>query len=258
MGYHQTSWENGQSILQAGFQMKDRVQGKGAMLGPGIYFAFTPEDTCGKAEHGQPNAMMIECYVDVGSMDEAHCTGDFRNATDADSVYWRGFRNRPEFVVKDKVCIYIVDAYACDPRTGKPLGPINDASRESRLRYATTVWESERLAARQRFEEQLDKFEMALEHIEGSKKIKRNGRGKMCSKDRTRLTNIFNRFAGPNGCLNRAELYALLCAVNQVPENCRADLTATLQEFDRNGDGCVSLKEFLREMKVRAKDHSHW
>jgi len=233
--------------------MKDRVQGKGAMLGPGIYFALTPEDTCGKAMHGQPSAMMIECYVHVGVMDVAKCTRDFRNATDADSVYWRGFSNRPEFVVKDNHNIYIVAAYACDPQTGKPLGPINDASREACLRYATTVWQRERLAAEDKFERQLDNFENALEHIERSKHIKHNGRGKLCRKDRIRLTNIFNRFAGPNGCLNHSELYALLCAVDMAPGDNKADLKATFEEFDRNGNGRVGLEEFLREMKIRAK-----
>jgi hypothetical protein len=233
--------------------MIDRVQGKGAMLGPGIYFAFTPEDTCGKAMHGQPSAMMIECYVHVGDMDAANCTRDFRNATDADSVYWRGFSNRPEFVVKDNRNIYTVAAYACDPQTGKPLGPTNDSSREDRFRYATTVWKRETLAARDKFDRQLDKFERALEHIESSKHIKRNGSGKMSKKDRTRLTHIFNRFAGPNGCLNHSELYALLCAVDMAPGDNKADLKATFSDFDRNGNGRVGLEEFLREMKIRAK-----
>lgn len=253
MGYHQTSWENGQSILKTGFQMLDRVQGKGAMLGPGTYFAFTPEDTCGKCMHGHSSAMMLECYVHVGSMDVAQCTRDFRNATNADSVYWRGFKDRPEFVVKDARNIYIVDAYACDPQSGKRLGPI-DEGREARLRYATSVWQRERLAAADKFDAQLNRFESALEHIERSKKVKRSGKGIMCKRDRMWLTTIFNRFAGPNGCLNHAELYALLCAVDMAPYDNKADLKATFAEFDRNGNGSVSLKEFLREMKIRAKD----
>jgi len=168
LGYHQTSWDNGQSILRAGFENKDRTQGRGAMLGSGVYFALAPEDTCGKAMHGQPNAMMLECYVHVGSMYVANDTGDFKNATDADSVYWRGFNGRPEFVVKDNRNIYIVAAYACDPQTGKQLGPINDASREACLRYATTVWQRERLAAEDQFERQLDKMELALGIAVGS------------------------------------------------------------------------------------------
>lgn len=74
-------------------------------------------------------------------------------------------------------------------------------------------------------------------------------------KDRQRLTNIFDRFAGPNGCLNHAELYALLCAVDMPPRDNKADLKATFEEFDRNGNGRVGLEEFLREMKIRAKDN---
>mmetsp|Transcript_157465 Transcript_157465/g.277792 ORF Transcript_157465/g.277792 Transcript_157465/m.277792 type:complete len:302 (-) Transcript_157465:114-1019(-) len=250
LGYHQTSWDSGQTILRAGFPNKDRVGGKTAMLGPGVYFASTPEDTCGKAQHGQPNAMMLECYVHVGSMDVAKSTEEFRNATRADSVYWRGFSGRPEFVVKDNREIYIVSAYACDPRTGKPLGPIDDAAREARLRYATTVWQEERLVDEEKFKFELVQFNRALEHFGNSKKTTHH---KMCTEDREQLTNIFHRFAGPNDCLNHAELYALLSAIGQVPMNNGGDLVATFRQFDRNMNGSLSLPEFLREMKVRAK-----
>merc|ERR1719316_796428 len=124
---------------------------------------------------------MLECYVHVGSMHVPNSTSEFKNATDADSVYWRGFSNRPEFVVKDNREIYIVNAYACDPLSGKPLGPIDDAAREARLRYATTVWQTERLVDEAKFERELDKFDRALEHFGRSKKKVKD---KMCSKDR--------------------------------------------------------------------------
>jgi hypothetical protein len=216
------------------------------MLGPGVYFALTPQETCGKAQHGQPTAMMLECYVHVGEMDIAQGRSDFRRASGADAVYYGGRNGRPEFVVKDNNRICIICAFQCDPANGNRIGDLDEASRSGRLQWAQTVWKEQRLNAEVRFERKADKFGRALDCIQH--------RGKSTKKDRKKINKLFDEFAGEKGCLNKAELYALLCALDMPPENNKGDLKATFAEFDINGNGTVSRKEFRREMIFRAKE----
>lgn len=245
MGYHQTSWEKGESILKSGFLNLDRIKDKTAMLGPGVYFATNPQDTCGKAQHGQPRAMMLECYVFVGDMQEVGSKHEFSHACGSDTVFFGGFNGRPEFVVKDSRRICIICGYECDPTSGHRSGHLDEAARWSRLQWAQTAWKDIQLHGELSVDLRAERAHSALERI--------SDRGKSKKKDRKCINRLFEEFAGSKGFLNRAELYALLCAIGQPPQNNKKDLQATFDEFDRNGNGKVTKAEFRREMVYRAK-----
>jgi len=214
------------------------------MLGPGVYFAMTPEDTCGKAQHGQPNAMMLECYVFTGDMEEVQ-RGSFTQASGSDTVYFSGFKGRPEFVVKDSRRICTVCAYKCDPSNGSRVGPLDEEARRSRLQWAQTVWRDTQLHAERSVDLRGGRMENAMERIE------RRGRAK--KKDRKQLNSIFKEFAGAEGTLNRAQLYNLLCAIGMPPDNNKGALQAIFEELDTKGNGKVTKKEFRKGIIRRAK-----
>jgi len=215
------------------------------MIGPGVYFATTPEHTVGKAQHGQPEAMMLECYVFTGIMEEAADPSDFARASGSDAVYFRGFRGRPEFVVKDSRRICVVCAYQCDPRTGARIGGLDEANRRSRLQYAQTAWREAQLRCEDRVELRGRRLESAMDRIE------RRGRTKR--RDRRRINRIFNEFSGGERTINRAQLYSLLCAVGMPPADSKGALQEIFDEMDRNGNGRVGKREFRRGIVRRAK-----
>jgi len=221
------------------------LQGPTAMLGPGVYFATRPEHTVGKAQHGQPDAMMLECLVFTGNMEEAYGRADFTSASSSDAVYFRGFNGRPEFVVKDHRRVCIVSVYKCDPRSGACLQPLDAGARAARLQWAQNTWSAEQIRHEAVVDKKGRRFENAMERIE------RRGRPK--KRDRKRINKIFKEFAGGGRTINRAQLYSLLCAVGMPPENNGGAMQAIFEEFDANGNGKIGKREFRKALIRRAK-----
>ncbi|KAA6366652.1 MAG: hypothetical protein EZS28_037821 [Streblomastix strix] len=102
-GYHQTSAEAARSIIASGFRV-----GAGDIVGGGIYFALTKEDTERKAHQ---KGVILQCDVDVGSCKimqqlEPQLTGDELKKQGFDSVffpsnYMNVGLNYPEYAIYD-------------------------------------------------------------------------------------------------------------------------------------------------------------
>ena len=69
------------------------------------------------------------------------------------------------------------------------------------------------------------------------------------------LVLLYNAFAGPGvigPCISQPQqLYMLLQAIGQAPENAQGDLLETFHEMDRNGSGAIEMDDFLAEMFER-------
>mmetsp|Transcript_145554 Transcript_145554/g.256627 ORF Transcript_145554/g.256627 Transcript_145554/m.256627 type:complete len:470 (+) Transcript_145554:98-1507(+) len=73
--------------------------------------------------------------------------------------------------------------------------------------------------------------------------------------ERAVLESLWNVYGMPNrGRINKWQLLDLLVAINQPPENEGDDLDETFKEWDTNGDGWITIDEFLQEIITRVSD----
>ena len=114
-GYHQTDKKCAESIIKNGFKCGTR-----GFAGAGIYFANSPQDTCGKA---QRNGYMLVCQINTGNtklIEKAASNIDKKTLKleGFDSVSVTGGTNsdlnRPEFVVFEPNRVLIIEHYLCD------------------------------------------------------------------------------------------------------------------------------------------------
>ena len=122
-GYHQTDKECAESIIKNGFKC-----GTKGFAGAGIYFANSPQDTCGKA---QRNGYMLVCKVDTGNtklIEKAASNIDKKTLKREgfDSVSVTGGTNsdlnRPEFVIFEPYRVKeITEHYPCNKKGKKSI-----------------------------------------------------------------------------------------------------------------------------------------
>ena len=110
--YHQTIELFGRQILASGFRCS-----RWGLGGAGVYFAYTPDQTCGKARN---YGYMIEATVRTGRVMDVGPWG--HPGMNAKRIFEMGFdslrieRDRPELVVYDTEQIIATRGFVCTPR----------------------------------------------------------------------------------------------------------------------------------------------